>query len=118
MPWRKSADHRHDSDRKAVGVRHVRRNEIYPGLVQSEQEMGVAREAIQLGDDELGAMQPARCERRFELWPISPLAAFNLAPGKPTLLVMGEPGSPSERLAREADLRATALGALRTAGVR
>jgi small-conductance mechanosensitive channel len=34
------------------------------------------------------------------------------------ILVMGEPGPPSERLAREADLRATALGALRTAGVR
>jgi hypothetical protein len=31
---------------------------------------------------------------------------------------MGEPGPPSERLAREADLRATALGVLRTAGVR
>jgi small conductance mechanosensitive channel len=35
-----------------------------------------------------------------------------------SLLVMGEPGPPSERLAREADLRATALGALRRAGVR
>jgi small conductance mechanosensitive channel len=34
------------------------------------------------------------------------------------ILVMGEPGPPSERLAREADLRATALGALRAAGVR
>jgi small conductance mechanosensitive channel len=34
------------------------------------------------------------------------------------ILVMGAPGPPSERLAREADLRATALGALRTAGVR
>jgi small conductance mechanosensitive channel len=34
------------------------------------------------------------------------------------LLVIGEPGPPSERLAREADLRATALGALRSAGVR
>jgi small-conductance mechanosensitive channel len=34
------------------------------------------------------------------------------------ILVMGEPGSPAERLAREADLRATALGALRSAGVR
>jgi small conductance mechanosensitive channel len=34
------------------------------------------------------------------------------------LLIMGDPGPPSERLAREADLRATALGALRGAGVR
>jgi small-conductance mechanosensitive channel len=34
------------------------------------------------------------------------------------ILVMGDPGPPSERLAREADLRATALGALRTAGAR
>jgi small-conductance mechanosensitive channel len=34
------------------------------------------------------------------------------------ILVMGDPGPPSERLAREADLRATALGALRAAGVR
>jgi small-conductance mechanosensitive channel len=33
-------------------------------------------------------------------------------------LVMGEPAPPAERLAREADLRATALGALRTAGTR
>jgi small conductance mechanosensitive channel len=34
------------------------------------------------------------------------------------LLVMGEPGPPGERLAREGDLRATALGALRDAGLR
>jgi small-conductance mechanosensitive channel len=34
------------------------------------------------------------------------------------LLVIGEPGPPSERLAREAELRAVALGALRGAGVR
>jgi small-conductance mechanosensitive channel len=34
------------------------------------------------------------------------------------LLVIGTPGAPSERLAREADLRATALGVLRRAGVR
>ncbi|HEY6760920.1 MAG TPA: mechanosensitive ion channel domain-containing protein [Baekduia sp.] len=34
------------------------------------------------------------------------------------ILVMGDPGPPSERLAREADLRATALGALRAAGTR
>ena len=34
------------------------------------------------------------------------------------LLVMGEPGPPSERMAREAELRATALAALRGAGVR
>jgi small conductance mechanosensitive channel len=34
------------------------------------------------------------------------------------LLIMGDPGPPSERLAREADLRATALSALRGAGVR
>jgi small-conductance mechanosensitive channel len=34
------------------------------------------------------------------------------------ILVMGAPAQPAERLAREADLRATALGALRTAGVR
>jgi small conductance mechanosensitive channel len=34
------------------------------------------------------------------------------------LLVMGDPGPPSDRLAREGDLRAEALAALRTAGVR
>jgi small conductance mechanosensitive channel len=34
------------------------------------------------------------------------------------LLILGEPGPPSERLAREAELRATALGTLRGAGVR
>ena len=34
------------------------------------------------------------------------------------ILVMSAPGPPSERLAREGDLRASALGALRTAGVR
>jgi small-conductance mechanosensitive channel len=34
------------------------------------------------------------------------------------ILVMGDPGAPSERLAREAELRAVALGALRGAGVR
>jgi small conductance mechanosensitive channel len=34
------------------------------------------------------------------------------------VLVMDAPGPPSERLAREAELRATALGALRGAGVR
>jgi small conductance mechanosensitive channel len=34
------------------------------------------------------------------------------------ILVMGDPGPPSERMAREAELRAVALGALRDAGVR
>jgi small conductance mechanosensitive channel len=34
------------------------------------------------------------------------------------IVVMGEPGPPSERLAREAELRAVALGTLRGAGVR
>ena len=34
------------------------------------------------------------------------------------ILVMGEPGPPSERLAHEGDLRASALGALRRASVR
>jgi small conductance mechanosensitive channel len=34
------------------------------------------------------------------------------------VLVMGEPGPPSERLAREGELRAAALGALRQGGVR
>jgi hypothetical protein len=34
------------------------------------------------------------------------------------LLVMGDPSAPSERLAREGDLRAAALRALREAGVR
>lgn len=34
------------------------------------------------------------------------------------ILVMGDPGPPSERLAREGDLRAAALRALRQAGVR
>jgi small conductance mechanosensitive channel len=34
------------------------------------------------------------------------------------ILVMGDPGPPSERLAREAELRAVALGTLRRAGVR
>jgi small-conductance mechanosensitive channel len=34
------------------------------------------------------------------------------------ILVMADPGSPSERLAREAELRALALGTLRAAGVR
>jgi small-conductance mechanosensitive channel len=34
------------------------------------------------------------------------------------ILVMGDPGSPSERLEREGDLRAAALGALREAGLR
>jgi hypothetical protein len=34
------------------------------------------------------------------------------------ILVMADPGSPSERMAREAELRALALGTLRAAGVR
>jgi small-conductance mechanosensitive channel len=34
------------------------------------------------------------------------------------ILVMGDPGPPSERLAREAELRAAALRALREAGLR
>jgi small-conductance mechanosensitive channel len=34
------------------------------------------------------------------------------------ILIMGDPSPPSERLAREAELRAVALGALREAGVR
>src|SRR6185437_7104685 len=71
-------NHGHDAHGEAVGRRHVGRDEVDAGLVQAQQEMGIAREAIQLGDDQLGAVGPASLQRRLKLGSIRPLAALDL----------------------------------------
>jgi hypothetical protein len=43
-------------------MRHVCGNEIYASLLQPEQEMRVARQSVELGDDEFGAVDAARCK--------------------------------------------------------
>jgi hypothetical protein len=56
-------DHGHDPHGEPVGVRHVRRNEIDAGLLETQQEMCIAAQSINLGDDELCAVESARLDR-------------------------------------------------------
>jgi len=41
----------HDVDRETVDLRHVSGNELDTGLHQSGDEMNIARQAIQFGDE-------------------------------------------------------------------
>ena len=70
--------HRHDSHRQPVGVRHVGGDEVDTRLLQAEQEMRVARQAIELGDNKPRPVQAAHRESFRQCWPIGALAALDL----------------------------------------
>jgi hypothetical protein len=71
-------DHRHDADRQTVSVWHVRRSESYPRTLEPEEEVRIAGEAIELGDDQRRFSNPAFREGSRELRAIVPLAALDL----------------------------------------
>ena len=51
-------------------MRHIGRDEVDAGLFQSEKEMGIAGQAIELGDHELGTEQTAGLKRFRQFWTI------------------------------------------------
>jgi hypothetical protein len=74
----KLGDGRENMHRQAVGLRKVHGDEIDLALHQAADEMHIASEAVELGNDEFRPVEPARGERCSELRPISALAGFNL----------------------------------------
>src|SRR5262245_19995096 len=70
-------NHGHDPHCQPVGIRHVGIKEVNAGLFQAQQEVSIARKPVQLGNDELGAVDPAGLDRFRKLWPIRVLSALN-----------------------------------------
>src|SRR5947207_2470370 len=69
---------REDMDRQPVRVRIVDRDELDARVHQRRNEREIARQAIQLGDNQLGLVLAAGGERSGELRPIGALAALDL----------------------------------------
>ena len=61
---------RHDPHREPVRGRQVGRHEVNPGLLQPEQEVRIAAEPVELGDDELRATETTGQEHLCECWAI------------------------------------------------
>jgi hypothetical protein len=64
--------------RRSFGIRHVGRDEVDTSLIEAEQEVRIARQPVELGDDQPATVQPAGRQRRFRLRPIVLLAALDL----------------------------------------
>ena len=62
--------HGHDAHRQPVRVRHVGRNKVDAGFFQAEQEVGVARQSIELCDDKPRPVQAAHGKSFRQFWPI------------------------------------------------
>jgi len=71
-------NYRHDVHGDPVRVRHIGRDEVHAGLLQPEQEVRVAGQSIQLGDNELGAEHPAGLDGLGQHWPVGVFAALDL----------------------------------------
>ena len=56
-------DYRHQTDSEPVGIRHIGRHELHPGLFQAKQEMGVTREPVELSDNQHATREAAGVER-------------------------------------------------------
>ena len=70
---------RHDADHHLVGLRHVGGDELDAGLLQAEQEVRVAGEPVELGDDQRRAVDLAGVERLVQRRPVVVvLAALDL----------------------------------------
>ena len=65
-------------DGELVGLGHVGCNEVHAAFHQAGNEMDVAGEPVELGDDELGFLAATCVERRGELGPVVALARLNL----------------------------------------
>jgi hypothetical protein len=71
-------NHCHDADCQPVGLWHVRGHEINTGLLKPEEEMSIAREAIELCDHQFGTDQPTELECLCQFRAVCLLAAFDL----------------------------------------
>ena len=60
---------------------HVGGDELDAGLLEAEQEVGVARQAVELGDQQHGAAEAALGEGEGELRAVPPPAALHLLEG-------------------------------------
>ena len=71
-------DGRHDGQREAVGLGQIAGMELDAGLLQAKQEMGIAGEPVQLGDDQRGPRELGLFDGGGELRAVIPLAALHL----------------------------------------
>jgi hypothetical protein len=60
----------HDPNREPVRVWHVDRNELHASFLQAQQEVRIAAQSVELGDDELRVVGAAGFERFVESRPI------------------------------------------------
>src|SRR5690349_4452446 len=67
-----------DVNRQPVGLWEVNGVKLHAGLHQVRNERDIAREPIELGDDQGRSVKPAELERFGELRPITALAALDL----------------------------------------
>jgi hypothetical protein len=70
-------DGREDANCQAVRLRKVDGHEIDLALHKAADEMHIASKPIELGNDELCTVEPARRERCSELRPVRALSGFN-----------------------------------------
>ncbi len=68
----------HDPDDHLVRFGHVGGDKSHAGLLQAKQEMGVARQAVDFGDDQRRIAQPTERHRLRQLGAVVVLAAFDL----------------------------------------
>jgi hypothetical protein len=71
-------DGRENVDRQSVRLRKIDGHEIDFAFHEAADEMHIASKTVELGNDELRPVQPARRERRSELRPVRALSGFNL----------------------------------------
>jgi hypothetical protein len=56
----------------------VDNKEPHPAVAQGQKESGIAREAIQLSDDQHRAREPSQLDIGRQFWPVGVLAALDL----------------------------------------
>jgi hypothetical protein len=71
-------DCRQDVDGQLVGMRLIDRDKLDLAVHQRGDERNVAREAVKLGDDQLGLVPAAGGDRPLQLGPLCALAALDL----------------------------------------
>ena len=69
---------RHDADGEVVRLRQVHRGEAHAAVAQRQQERGVARQPVELGDDQRRSGDLGEVQRLGELRPIWTAPAFDL----------------------------------------
>jgi hypothetical protein len=86
--------HGHNANGEPICSRHIRTNEIDASLFQPEQEMSVATQPVQLGDDQFRPENPTSLESLGQLRPICILAGLDLHKFLGDLPIAARSGSP------------------------